>query len=125
MDEATSPLISGLGWTIAWEPAARDFIGRATLERERTAGPVETLAGLVLSERGVMRRGQRVLTAAGAGEITSGGFSPTMNCSVALARVPTSSRGDCQVEIRGALRPARLVKPPFVRHGRVRVNQNP
>ena len=69
-----------------------------------------------------MRRGQRVVTAAGEGAITSGGFSPTMNCSIALARVPVGAAGDCQVEIRGALRPARLVRPPFVRHGRVLVN---
>jgi len=121
MDETTSPLVSGLAWTIAWEPAARDFVGRATLERERAAGPQSKLTGLVLAGRGVMRRGQRVVTAAGEGEITSGGFSPTMNGSIALARVPSAAAGDCQVEIRGVLHAARLVRPPFVRHGRVLV----
>jgi hypothetical protein len=104
-----------------WEPVARDFVGRGALERERAAGPEAKLAGLVLGERGVMRRGQRVVTAAGAGEVTSGGFSPTMGCSIALARVPSAADGECQVDIRGALRPARLVRPPFVRHGRVLV----
>jgi aminomethyltransferase len=121
MDEMTSPLVSGLAWTVAWEPASREFIGRGALERERAAGPVARLAGVVLAERGVMRREQHVLTGAGEGRITSGGFSPTMNCSIALARVPRHASGDCQVEIRGVMRSARLVRPPFVRHGQVLV----
>jgi aminomethyltransferase len=122
MDETTSPLVSGLAWTVAWEPASRAFTGRGALERERAAGPAATLVGLVLAERGVMRRGQRVSTPAGDGVVTSGGFSPTMNCSIALARVPAAATGACEVEIRGALRPARIVRPPFVRRGRVLVN---
>ncbi len=121
MDESVSPLVSGLAWTIAWEPAGREFIGRAALERERVTGPAARLTGLVLAERGVMRRDQRVVTRAGEGRITSGGFSPTMNCSIALARVPVTAAGECEVEIRDVLRPARLVRPPFVRHGRVLV----
>jgi aminomethyltransferase len=122
MDEETSPLISGLGWTLAWEPATRRFTGRDPLERERAAAPVAQFVGLVLGERGVMRRGQRVTTNAGEGAITSGGFSPTMNCSIALARLPAAATGICQVEIRGALRPARLVRPRFVRNGSVLVS---
>jgi aminomethyltransferase len=121
MDDMTSPLVSGLGWTVCWEPATRQFIGREALEGERAAGPSAKQTGIVLGERGVMRRSQRVVTAAGEGGITSGGFSPTMNCSVALARVPARAAGDCQIEIRGAMRAARLVRPPFVRHGRVLV----
>jgi aminomethyltransferase len=121
MDDTTSPLASGLGWTIAWDPPSRRFIGREPLERERVAGPEARLAGLVLAERGVMRRDQRVVTLAGDGRITSGGFSPTMNCSIALARIPAKATGGCQVEMRGTLRSARLVRPPFVRHGRALV----
>jgi aminomethyltransferase len=121
MDEQSSPLISGLAWTIAWEPAERTFFGRAALEQERAAGPAAKLVGLVLGEGGVMRRGQRVLSRAGEGRITSGGYSPTMGRSIALARVPTGATGDCEVEIRGTARPARIVRPPFVRDGRVLV----
>jgi aminomethyltransferase len=119
MDEETSPLVSGLAWTIAWSPPGRKFVGRDALERERRAGVRMKLAGLVLGGRGVMRRGQAVHTAAGAGEITSGGFSPTMGCSIALARVPADAAGDCEVKIRDARRSARLVRPPFVRKGEV------
>lgn len=121
MDESTSPLVSGLAWTVAWEPAPRAFIGREALERERAAGVRQQLAGLVLEVPGVMRHDQRVSTDAGTGIITSGGFSPTMNRSIALARVPVGASGEVQVDIRGVLRPARLVRPPFVRRGRVLV----
>lgn len=117
MDDETSPLASRLGWTIAWEPADRDFIGRAALEAERQAGTELKIVGLVLETRGVMRHGQRVLTEVGDGIITSGLFSPTLGFSIALARVPRSAKGACQVEIRGKAQPARIVRPPFVRHG--------
>jgi aminomethyltransferase len=119
MDAGTSPLTSGLAWTVAFDTAARAFRGRAALEQQLAAGIKEKLTGLLLEDRGIMRHGQRVLTPAGEGVITSGGFSPTMDRSIALARVPVAAEGPCQVEIRGALRAARIVKPPFVRHGRV------
>ncbi len=121
MDAGTSPLTSGLGWTVAFEPADREFRGRSALEQQRAAGVTEKLAGLVLEDRGIMRHGQRVLSPAGEGVITSGGFAPTMDRSIALARVPVAAEGACQVEIRGNLRTARIVRPPFVRHGRILV----
>lgn len=121
MDTGTSPLVSGLAWTVAFEPADRQFRGRAALEQQKGAGIREKLTGLLLEDRGIMRHGQRVLTPAGEGVITSGGFSPTMDRSIALARVPVAAEGPCQVEIRSALRAARIVRPPFVRHGRVLV----
>ena len=88
MDETTSPLVANLGWTIAWEPGTRDFIGRKALEALRGAGVQERLTGLVMEARGVLRHGQRVRTAVGDGIITSGIFSPTLGYSIALARVP-------------------------------------
>ena len=121
MDASTSPLNSGLAWTVAFAPADRDFRGRTALEQQNAAGIMDKLTGLLLEDRGIMRHGQRVLTPAGEGVITSGGFSPTMERSIALARVPGAAEGVCQVEIRGALRTARIVRPPFVRRGRVLV----
>lgn len=121
MDGGTSPLVSGLAWTVAMEPPGRDFRGRAALEKQREAGVPEKLVGLLLDDRGIMRHGQRVAGAAGEGVITSGGFSPTMDRSIALARVPVAAEGTCQVEIRGNLRNAHIVRPPFVRHGRILV----
>lgn len=121
MTAATTPLESNLAWTVAWEPAERDFIGRAALEQQRQEGATHKLVGLVLEGRGIMRAGQIVQTPAGAGEITSGGFSPTMEQSIAFARVPADSGAGCEVEIRNRNIPARIVRPPFVRNGRIRV----
>jgi len=118
MDETTNPLISNLGWTIAWQPEERRFIGREALAAARAAGPAEKLTGLVLEQRGVLRHGQPVVTAAGEGVVTSGIFSPTLGYSIALARVPKLAVGACEVEIRGRRLPARIVKAPFVRNGR-------
>ncbi len=118
MDEHTSPLESGLAWTVAMSPD-RAFIGREALEAQRARGVERKLVGLVLQERGVLRAHQRVIAAGtGEGEITSGSYSPTLERSIALARVPTPTRGPVQVEVRGKLLDARVVKPPFVRHGK-------
>jgi aminomethyltransferase len=119
MDESTDPFESALGWTVALEPPGREFLGRAALSRIRAAGSPRKLVGLVLEDRGVLRGHQKV-TVAGvpAGEITSGTFSPTLERSIALARVPAATTQAVQVDIRGKLLSARVVKPPFVRFGR-------
>ena len=114
-----SPLASNMAWSIAWEPAARQFIGRPALEAEREAGVQHKLVGLVLEERGVLRAHQVVRIAnVGEGEITSGSFSPTLSKSIALARVPMATADRAEVEIRGKWYPVRVVKPTFVRHGK-------
>jgi aminomethyltransferase len=111
---------------VAFEPGDREFFGRQALEKLRRA-PVNALVGLLLEERGVLRSHQKVVVAgtpsnAGAppltGEVTSGTFSPTLNRSIALARLPITSAPGVQVEIRGKLHAASIVKPPFVRHGK-------
>ncbi len=117
MDENHHPLESGLAWTVAFEPSDRDFIGRRALEGLRRE-PGNRLVGLVLEERGVLRSHQKVVPA---GEVTSGTFSPTLNRSIALARVPSTAAGVVQVEIRGKLHAASIVKPPFVRHGKAQI----
>jgi aminomethyltransferase len=121
MDESTSPLESGLGWTVAWEPAERDFIGRAALEAQRARGPARKLVGLLLEDRGVLRAHQRVVTPDGDGEVTSGSFSPTLGRSIGFARVPSAAGERVQVEVRGKLLEARVLRPPFVRNGKPRV----
>jgi aminomethyltransferase len=119
MDEDVTPLESGLGWTVAWEPEGREFVGRKPLEAQRAAGPGRRFVGLVLQGKGVLRGHQRVFMAdGGMGQITSGSYSPTLGVSIALARVPAGTAQDCEVEVRGRRLPARLVRPPFVRHGK-------
>jgi aminomethyltransferase len=116
MDETVTPLESGLGWTVAMKNG-RDFIGRQALEAQKSAGLSRKLVGLVLEDRGVLRPGQKVLTAEGDGMTTSGGFSPTLQRAIGFARVPAAAAVSCLVEIRGKPLAARIVKPPFVRHG--------
>ena len=117
MTQTTTPLVSNLGWTVAWEPAARNFIGREALQAQKDAGVPQRLVGLVLEGRGIMRAGQRVATEGGDGQITSGTFSPTLQCSIALARVPADTGERVEVEIRSKLIAARVVRPPFVKQG--------
>ncbi|MHA6639371.1 glycine cleavage system aminomethyltransferase GcvT [Stutzerimonas frequens] len=122
MTEEVSPLAANMGWTVAWEPAERDFVGRAALEQQRAQGDLPKLVGLVLEERGVLRAHQVVrVTGVGDGEITSGSFSPTLGKSIALARVPAGTAERAEVEIRGKWYPVRVVQPTFVRHGKVLV----
>lgn len=119
MDESVSPLESGLGWTIGWEPEERNFIGRAALEAERTQGPEMKFVGLVLEGKGVLRSHQKVFVdGQAAGEVTSGTFSPTLGVSIGMARVAATTGSRCEVEIRGKLHPAGVVKPVFVRQGK-------
>jgi len=119
MDESTDPFESGLAWSVALEPPGRAFVGREALEAIRARGPVRKLVGLLLEDRGVLRSQQKVLVAGvGEGEITSGSFSPTLERSIALARVPAATAARVQVDIRGRLLNARVVKPPFVRFGK-------
>lgn len=119
MDESVSPLSAAMGWTIAWQPEQRDFIGRQALEQQKAQADYPKLVGLVLETRGVLRGHQKVIVdGVGEGEITSGTFSPTLGYSIALARVPAATGDAAQVEIRGKLHNVRVVKPPFVRNGK-------
>ena len=118
MDENLSPLESGLTWTVAFDPPERDFVGRAALDAQRAAGVKRKLVGLILDDRGVLRGHQRVVTPAGDGELTSGTFSPTLEKSIGFARVPAATGERVEVDIRGKLLAARVVKYPFVRNGK-------
>jgi len=123
MDETVSPLESGLGWTIEWDPSERDFCGRWALEIQRKDNNKRRFVGLLLEGRGVLRNHLKVFDGdSEIGEITSGGFAPTLQRSIALARVSADIGETCEVEIRGKRVPARVVKPPFVRKGKACVD---
>ncbi len=121
MDETVTPLEAGLGWTVAWEPEERRFLGRDALERQRAQGAPRQLMGLVLEGRGIARAHQTVLTDAGEGETTSGGYAPTLERSIALARVPAAATAIRAVVVRQREIDARAVRFPFVRQGQVRI----
>lgn len=117
MDETTSPLISGLGWTLAISDD-RNFIGKRALQVEKDTGVQQQMVGLVLKDKGVLRNHLKVITANGEGEITSGSYSPTLGKSIALARIPAGVVGEVEIEIRNKLLKADIVKIPFVRQGK-------
>jgi aminomethyltransferase len=121
MDETVSPYEAALAWTVVLDEG-RDFIGRGALEQQKADGVPRQLIGLVMDEKGVLRHGQKVLTAHGDGEILSGTFSPTLGKAIAFARVPAGdialgADGGVRVDIRGKEVPVRVVKFPFVREG--------
>ncbi|GGY76760.1 aminomethyltransferase [Cellvibrio zantedeschiae] len=123
MDDSVSPLAANMGWTLALQPAERNFIGRKAIEAQKSAGAEFKLVGLVLRERGVMRA-EQVVSVDGSdqkGVITSGTFSPTLGYSIALARVPASVGSQCYVEMRGKQVLVDVVAPNFVRNGKALV----
>ena len=113
-------MFSGLAWTVALKPEERSFIGRGALENQKREGIPQQLVGLVLEGRGILRSHQKLYAAGNqVGEITSGGFSPTLERSIALARIETGSAHGLDVEMRGKRLPVKVVKYPFVRHGKL------
>lgn len=117
MDETVSPLEAGLTWTVSLD-ADRDFIGRAALEQQLAHGVPRQTVGLVMDDKGVLRHGQRLLSAAGEGEILSGTFSPTLGLAIAMGRIPAGEPGPVRADIRGREVPLRVVRMPFVRDGK-------
>ncbi|HYO28538.1 MAG TPA: glycine cleavage system aminomethyltransferase GcvT [Azonexus sp.] len=116
MDETVSPLDAGLAWTVSLNND-RDFVGKSALT---AAGQRKQFLGLLLLDKGVLRGHQQVITKQGNGEITSGSFSPTLQQSIALARLPLGVQiGDAvEVDIRGKLLKAKVTKPVFARNGK-------
>jgi len=120
MDEDISPYEAGLKWTVDLKDESRDFIGKSALEGANARRVDVQFAGLLLLDRGVLRAHQKVITPQGEGEITSGTFSPSLNQSIALARLPAGVAigSEVEVEIRDKRLKARVVKPTFVRNGK-------
>ncbi len=120
MDEDVSPLDAGLSWTVDMKDAARDFVGRTALQAKPAS---QRLLGLILDDKGVLRSHMKVFTAGGEGETTSGSFSPSLEKSIAFARVPLATQpGEAvEVDVRGKRLRARTVKLPFVRNGKALV----
>jgi aminomethyltransferase len=120
MDEDITPYEAGLRWTVDLKDPARDFIGKSALEGKNARQARNQFQGLLLLDRGVLRAHQKVITPQGEGETTSGTFSPSLNQSIALARLPPAVAigSEVEVEIRDKRLKARVVKPSFVRNGK-------
>lgn len=119
MDDDTSPLEAGMGWTVDLKDESRDFVGKSALVALKNDGIKVRQVGLLLAKGGVLRAGMEVVTDNGNGITTSGVFSPSLNQSIAIARVPADFKGEtAKVIMRGKELPVRVLKLPFVRNGK-------
>ena len=120
IDETTTPLEAGLGWTVKF--TERDFLGKAALEKQKAKGIPRKLIGFEMEDRGIARHGYPVVPdgeaadAAPIAEVCSGGPSPTLGRNIGLVYLPTSlAKKDARfgVVIRGSVKRAKVVKTPF------------
>jgi aminomethyltransferase len=118
LDETTTPLEAGLSWLVHLDSKG-EFIGRSVLERQKSEGVGRRLVGIAMEGRYIARHGYPIWSGGEVvGEVTSGTLSPTLGIAIALAYVPTalSQVGKpIEVEIRGKLHGAMVVKKPFYR----------
>jgi len=115
IDRTTTPLEASLGWVTRLDKD--DFVGKAALVAQDAAGVPRRLVGLEVGERGIPRHGYAVLAAGQpVGVVTSGTLSPSTGKSIALAYVAAAHSAlgtPLEVDVRGKLKPAVVVKPPF------------
>jgi aminomethyltransferase len=115
LDEATSPLEAGLGWVVKLDKG--DFVGRDALVRQKAEGLRRKLVGLETTDGAPPRHGYRLFAAGEpVGVVTSGTKSPTLGKGVALGYVGpehTAVGHALEVEIRGRMHPAKVVRLPF------------
>jgi aminomethyltransferase len=120
IDDTTTPLEAGLGWLVHLDQKG-DFIGRSPLEEQKQFGVARRLVGLRTEGRNIARHGYPVLYhGETVGTITSGTLAPILGYPIALAYVPAhlAKLGQAlEVEIRGSLYPAVVVKRPFYKSG--------
>lgn len=115
MDQNTTPLNSGLSWTVQWEPHDRAFIGMDALISQKQRGVKQKLVGLTLKEGGIMRAGQEVFANdEPVGVITSGTYSPTLKHSIAFARISSDVSHQATVHMRDKVLPVEIGKLRFL-----------
>ncbi len=118
IDETTTPLEAGLSLAVHLKDKG-DFMGRSILEEQKSSGVKRRLVGIEMSGRHIARHGYKVIYEGKAvGEVTSGTLAPTIKKAIALAYVAKdlSKVGQAlEIEIRGRLYPATVVKKPFYR----------
>jgi aminomethyltransferase len=120
IDATTDPYEAGLGWVVSLDDGA-EFVGRAALARIKRDGTARKLVCLRATARGVIRDGYAVLRdGASIGAVASGGFSPTLGASIAMAYVPNALAAEgteLHVDVRGRPLSVVVVARPFVRGG--------
>jgi aminomethyltransferase len=117
LDETTTPIEAGLGWTVKLDKPG-GFLGRDAIARVKAEGPQRVIVGFEMTGRGIARHGYPLLSTSGEtiGVCTSGGPSPTLGKSIGLGYVPPSLAAidtPLLVDCRGKSIEAKVVKTPF------------
>lgn len=115
LEESITPLQAGLDWAVKF---GKQFTGKAALEAQRAEDDYDRIAGLVMESKAPARAGYAVFRAGKpVGEVRSGSPAPALggkNIATALVRKAASEPGTrLEVEIRGSMHPATVVKLPF------------
>lgn len=120
MTDEVSPLEAGMAWTVDLKDENRDFIGKSALVALKNAGVKVKQVGLLMEGKGgVLRSGMEVVTENGNGITTSGVFSPSLQQSIAIARIPSDFNGNkAKVIMRSKEIEVRIISLPFVRNGK-------
>ena len=119
---ATTPVEAGLGWTIGRRRRQEaSFPGAAVILRQLEDGPPRKLVGLRPEGRAPAREGTEIRDGDGApiGQVTSGGFGPTVGGPIALGYVGAghaAASSAVQLSIRDRAHPAKVTGLPFVPH---------
>lgn len=119
MNESNNPYETGFGWVVKLNKSdGSDFVGKASLERVKAAGPERILVGFEMKGRGIARAGYPLHDVAGnlVGKCTSGSPAPSLDTSIGLGYVPPALAAigsPLQVDCRGKLIEAVVVKTPF------------
>ncbi len=127
ISEITSPIEAGLTWAISKrQKMSWDFPGGAAMRDQLANGPARRRVGIRPDGRAPAREHTPILTRDGhetIGEITSGGFGPTLNGPMAMGYVRADFADDgskLSLMVRGKAIPATVVALPFVPHCYVR-----
>jgi aminomethyltransferase len=111
MDDEVDPLSAGLGFAVKWDHA---FTGRPALEEIRDSGHSVPVA-FRTPDRRIPRPGMRLRSNDVEGVVSSGSFSPVLECGIGLGRLDGELGDDLTVEIRGSWVEVETVRPPFHR----------
>jgi aminomethyltransferase len=119
IDDTTTPLEAGIGWTV--KLAKPEFMGREALVRLKARGLPRRLVGIELEGRRVARHGMSVESEGRTvGIVTSGTFSPSLQKPIGLAYVETalaSAGSTLEIDAGGTRLAARVVRTPFWTRG--------
>ena len=117
----TSPIEAGLKWSLCKDRvSSADFIGGNAIRGELNKGPVRRLLGFLPKGRAPAREGTLIYDSSDnlIGEVTSGGFSPSLGVPISMGYINTPSLDQKEIflDVRGKKIPADVVKLPFVPH---------